>query len=256
MKYFYTLLGVGVFVTLFLVFPKGIFTPGANFEISINSIGANPIEGNGEVIEEVREIAHFSKIKSSTAINVVLEKGDAPKAVVISDSNLLDRIKTEVIADELRLYIGKGIKNYNELKVLVTYTELTSLRTSSASKIYAKNSITTEKLHIKTSSASSVVLDSLFVNDLRVESNSASNVKIAGKGKKVVVKTSSASKVELQDFIAEDCEAKTSSGSTVSVFLSNSLNAKASSGSRIYYYGTPLSIEVMKSSGGSVKPKR
>lgn len=253
MKYLYTLLGVGAFIVLFFAFSGGVFTPGLNFKMSVTSIGSNPIDGNGEVIEEVRKIAPFSKIKVSTAINVVLEKGDTTKAVVISDSNLLDRIKTEVVADELRLYIDKGIKNYNELKVLVTYTELTSLRTSSASKIYAKNRITAETLHVQTSSASSVVLDSLFVNNLNVESSSASSVKIAGEGKKLVVKASSASKIKLQDFIAEDCKANTSSASIVKVFSSNSLNAKAGTGSQIHYYGKPLSIEVRKSSGGSIK---
>lgn len=255
MKYFFTLLGIGAFIALFLAFEGGMFTPIIHFNVSVNSIGAEPIRGNGGVVEDVREVAYFNKIKSSSAIEVILQKGDSVGVIVVSDSNLLDRIKTDVVGEELRLYIEKGVEHYKELKVLVTYTELVSLRTGSASNIFARNSLVATTLHLRASGASSIVLDSLFVNDLRIDASSAARVEVSGEGKKTMVKVSSASKANLQKFKTEDCDVSASSASSAKVFPVNLLKAKARFGSSIYYYGTPLRVEEETSKGGFIKQK-
>ncbi len=166
--------------------------------------------------EEERSVANFTSISSSNAIVVKVSKGDTPKVVVRTDSNLLDHIKTEVEGGELKVYIKGSIQRYSELMVLVNIPEINALRSSSASKILCKDKLEAENFSIRSSSAAS------------------------------------ASDANLWGLEAENVEAKASSAANIKVSATQKIKAKASSGADISYTGEPATRSIQESSGGDV----
>jgi hypothetical protein len=61
----------------------------------------NHISGNGEVVEDARDISGFTGIHLSSGIDVLLSEGNEFKVVVEADENLVDVIETELRGNTL-----------------------------------------------------------------------------------------------------------------------------------------------------------
>lgn len=262
MKYFLTLVGVAAFVALVFAF-KGNFIE-RQFENGIVSIktdeGSFSIfgkgeKGNGDITDQSREISAFTSVSSSNAIKVELIKGNTPKVVVRTDSNLQDHIKTEIKGSELKIYIKGSIRKYSEMTVFVTFTELDALKTSSASDMVCKDKITANKFSARSSSASSIKLENLQAKNVEVDVSSAANIRITGVCNTLDVEASSAADANLYKLEAKNVNADASSAADIRVFASLKLEAEASSGADVSYKGNPEKIDVEESSGGDVSKK-
>lgn len=256
MKYFLTLLGVAAFVVLVFAFDGKLFENNVEVEryvgVGISKVFTERDKGNGEVVDQTREVEDFTAVSSSNAIKVELKKGNENKVVVRTDSNLQDFLITESDGTTLTVYVNGILKKYTELTVYITYKELDCLESASASKIICEDLITTDRFRISASSASKIRLDNLKAKEISVETSSAANVKIAGECESLEVDASSASDGDLYDLKAENVEVDASSAADVHVHVIKNLEADASSGADIVYKGNPQDVDIDESSRGKV----
>lgn len=259
MKYFLTLIGVAAFVAIVFAF-NGDFIERQFEERSIRfeerdvvfSIFGKGKKGNGDVIDQVRKVKAFTSVSSSNAIKVELVKGDSPKVIVRTDSNLQDHIKTEIRGSELKVYVKGNIRKYSEMTVFVTFTKLEGVKSSSASDIICKDEIVAEEFSVRASSASSVSLKNLQAKEVEVDVSSAASIKVAGRCEYLDVEASSAADANLYDLEANRVEADASSAADIRIYTNSSLEANASSGADITYKGSPKHLEIEESSGGDI----
>ena len=59
------------------------------------------IKGNGNIVEEKREIEPFDEIKVSRGINLYITQCDTTELLIRADENLIDVIETEVLGGVL-----------------------------------------------------------------------------------------------------------------------------------------------------------
>ncbi|TFH26681.1 MAG: DUF2807 domain-containing protein, partial [Bacteroidia bacterium] len=91
------------------------------------------ISGNGDVVEETRDISGFTGVEVSTGIDVYLTQGDGFEVMVEADENLQDVILTELKGDRLVVRTDHvNIRSAKSKKVHVTLPELSELKISSA----------------------------------------------------------------------------------------------------------------------------
>ena len=209
------------------------------------------IKGNGNVVEETRELDEFSKISVSRGMNVYISQGTSSKVVVKADENLLKVIDTYVDDGTLKVTALKGIRNATSNKVYVTVTDLENIKSSSGSNIFSEDSLKTGNMEIKSSSGSNIRL-SLESGELIISASSGSNIFLNGKAKSANIKASSGSNIKAGDLHAESCDAKVSSGANIWIKVQNGLTAKSSSGGNIFYSGEPNPLQMTKSSGGNI----
>jgi hypothetical protein len=209
------------------------------------------IKGNGNVVEETRELDEFSKISVSRGMNVYISQGTTSKVVVKADENLLKVIDTYVDDGTLKVTALKGIRNATSNKVYVTVTDLENIKSSSGSNVFSEDSLKTGNLEIKSTAGSNVRL-SLETGELTISASAGSNIFLNGKAKSVNIKASSGSNIKAGDLHSENCDARVSSGANIWIKVQNELTAKASSGGNLFYSGEPNPLRVTKSSGGNV----
>jgi len=209
------------------------------------------IKGNGNVVEETRELDEFSKISVSRGMNVYISQGTSSKVVVKADENLLKVIDTYVDDGTLKVTALKGIRNATSNKVYVTVTDLENIKSSSGSNIFSEDSLKTANMEIKSSSGSNIRL-SLESGELIISASAGSNIFLNGKAKSTNIKASSGSNIKAGDLHTENCDAKVSSGANIWIKVQNGLTAKASSGGNLFYSGEPNPLRMTKSSGGNI----
>jgi hypothetical protein len=232
---------IGVFVLLSLIFS------------SCWVLGPS-IKGNGNVTEEVRQVGEFDQIEVSRGMNVYITQGSPAKVVVIADENLHEVIRTKEKGGVLEIYADENIRWAKEKKVLVTMEKLNGLESSSGANAWSQNQIISENLELKSTSGSNITLD-VNAKILKADCSSGANIKISGLAKEAKLESSSGANLKCPDLKADQCTMRASSGGNVSSTVIERLDAKASSGGNVVYYGEPSSTEINKSSGGSINKK-
>jgi len=212
------------------------------------------VKGNGNVTEEVRQVAEFDQIHVSRGMNVYILQGTPAKVVVIADNNLHEVIETKVEGGILKVYVNENIRWAKEKKVMVTVEKLSGLETSSGSNAWSQNQIMSENLEMKASSGANITMD-VNAKYLKADCSSGANIKISGLAKEAELETSSGANLKGEELKAENCKMKASSGGNVSSTVNGRLEAKASSGGNVVYYGEPTETDVNTSSGGNIHKK-
>ena len=82
-----------------------------------------------------------------------------------------------------------------------------------------------------------------------------SGVETTGLAKEAELETSSGANLKGQELKADRCKMRASSGGNVSSTVVEKLDATASSGGNIVYWGEPTSTDIQQSSGGNIHKK-
>lgn len=210
-----------------------------------------PVKGNGNVVEEKRDIEPFDEIKASRGINLYITQDENTGLLVRADENLIDIIETEVVGGTLIVRSTKNVRSPKSFKVFVTTPTIKSIKGSSGCNIYSETELVADDLDVSASSGCNVHL-SVQAEDLEASSSSGSNILLNGITDEFYGHSSSGSNIKAEDLKAKNAEVKVSSGANIWIATENTLRANASSGGNIFYTGDPSKTVFNKSSGGNV----
>lgn len=233
------------------------------------------ITGSGNIITRRVNIADFSRIETSRAVHLVVEKRSGREAIIEADDNIMPYVIVEVDGGCLTVSIDNEIKSLNDVTVKVTVPSdgnISAISASSASKVTVQAEIKTPKLMLDASSAANINITKSDVGTCSIDASSAANVEGAIKADNCVIDMSSASDVNVALLAvkcdvtatsaasatlsgeAGDIEITVSSAAKVDAMDLNARNAdvSASSGGSIKIT-CMKSIDASASSGGSVK---
>ena len=211
----------------------------------------NGKKGNGIVTEDHRPVnADFTSISASEGLDVYVTQGNDFDIMVEADDNVIDLIGTDIKNGTLRIHAIENIGRATK-KVYVTLPVITTLETSSGAGLITKNTIRAQNIDLSASSGSRLEIMDLKAEKVTVDSSSGADIKMVGDTKALYGNASSGSGIKAENLTATTCEASASSGAGITVNVSESLIAKASSGGNIRYTGNAI-VENKKSSSGSV----
>lgn len=233
------------------------------------------ITGSGNIITRSVNIADFSRIETSRAVHLVVEKRSGREAIIEADDNIMPYVIVEVDGGCLNVGIDDDIKSLNNVTVKVTVPSdgnISAISASSASRVTVETEIKSPKLMLDASSAANINITKSDVGTCSIDASSAANVEGAIKADNCVIDMSSASDVNVALLAvkcdvtatsaasatlsgeAGDIEITVSSAAKVDAMDLNARNAdvSASSGGSIKIT-CMKSIDASASSGGSVK---
>lgn len=233
------------------------------------------ITGSGNIITRRVNIADFSRIETSRAVHLVVEKRSGREAIIEADDNIMPYVIVEVDGGCLTVSIDNEIKSLNDVTVKVTVPSdgnISAISASSASRVTVETEIKSPKLMLDASSAANINITKSDVCTCSIDASSAANVEGAIKADNCVIDMSSASDVNVALLAvkcdvtatsaasatlsgeAGDIEITVSSAAKVDAMDLNARNAdvSASSGGSIKIT-CMKSIDASASSGGSVK---
>lgn len=233
------------------------------------------ITGSGNIITRRVSIADFSRIETSRAVHLVVEKRSGREAIIEADDNIMPYVIVEVDGGCLNVGIDDDIKSLNNVTVKVTVPSdgnISAISASSASRVTVETEIKSPKLMLDVSSAANINITKSDVGTCSIDASSAANVEGAIKADNCVIDMSSASDVNVALLAvkcdvtatsaasatlsgeAGDIEITVSSAAKVDAMDLNARNAAADASSGGSIKVTCMkSIDASASSGGSVK---
>lgn len=212
---------------------------------------AKMVKGNGNVTKEERKVAHFDAIKASSGINVYLFQGDEEKVVVETDENLQECLIVKVEGSTLKCYIDCSIRKSTKLNVYVNFDDIRKIKATSGSDIYGETIIKSDNLELDASSGADIKVE-VKTGLLNCDVSSGADIKVQGTTDKFVGEASSGADIKARDLTAQKAKARASSAGDISITVTDEVDADASSGGDVNYYGNPEKVYVEESSGGDV----
>lgn len=210
------------------------------------------ISGNGNVIEEDRNISGFAGVHVSSGIDVYLSEGDDFEVRVEADENLMEVILTEVKGNMLVVRTDRyGIRRAKSKRVHVTLPDLEELKISSAGDCVGRTPFTCDDLRLDISSAGDLSLE-VEADRIDLDISSSGDAKIEGSAKILNVSLSSAGDLHAFDLIADKVDVNVSSAGDARVHATEEISMNASSAGNIYYRGGAEVIRSKSSSAGDI----
>lgn len=210
--------------------------------------------GKGNVVEKTYQLdKDFKKIATHQDWNVDLIQSDSTYLVVHTDENLLPKFHYSVEDEKLSIGTKGHIGKAKTREVEVYYKTLSNLKAVSGSILHSDEVFEQKNMDLTTASAAQIDLN-LKTDSGAAKATSASTIKLAGESQKFSGKTSSGASIQGKKLKTQTAKVHASSGGAIKTSVSDTLNAKASSGGTIHYYGDSAYGAIKKtSSGGRIK---
>ena len=189
------------------------------------------IDGSGELISEFRNLDYFTKVKSEGVFEVNIIQGSTQEVEIIADNNVLRKVKTKVVNNELRLYLDKN--SYKDINLIanITVTRLNGLKNSGAGNMY--------------------VNDVDEAGEFRINNSGSADIFIEGSATSFNVKNEGSGSIMGYDFLVNDCNVDIDGSGNVEVNCSNNLTVHIDGSGSVYYKGNPT-IDADISGSGQV----
>lgn len=186
-------------------------------------------KGSGKIITQQRDLKGFTAVDVGGVFQVEITAQRDFSFEIETDENLLPLITTEVRNGVLSIEAEKKLSPTDQIKVRISAPDIDKLDVSGAAHL---------------------TLNGVKNSGLSVEASGASKLKIAGETTKLTVDVSGASKLDAEELKASNAALEASGASKIDVNVSEDLSVDASGASKIFYTGTPASIN-KKTSGAS-----
>jgi len=200
----------------------------------IFSCSFSGVRGDGNVINEGRDVGSFSKIDISGNYDVEIIAGKEPSVEVVAEGNLLKLIRTRVKKKTLYISSKKNLRPTDEMLIKISVEELNEIECSGVNDIVAEN-ISAERFKIDLSGAGSIEL--------------------YGKAAQLYIEISGAADIEAKDFIADDVVIEVSGAANAEVYAAKSVDAEVSGAGYIELYGDAKKVKTDISGAGSLVRK-
>jgi Putative auto-transporter adhesin, head GIN domain len=201
-----------------------------------NAGGGKSVKGNGELGTEKRSLDQdFDQVQISNGIKANIEVGKPNDGVNLSgDSNLLSEVETRVVDGKLVIAPKEGVNidPKNPLQATFYMSDLTG---------------------IQSSTSAAVVATGLAAGRLKMDASTSSSIQVSGTADRVKAEASTSGAVVANDLVAREVSADASTSGSISVRATEELQADASTGASVYYFGDPSVVDKDTSTGGSVR---
>jgi phage shock protein PspC (stress-responsive transcriptional regulator) len=128
------------------------------------------VNGNGNIVNETRELEGFSKIELGGSGTMIITQGEEYSVVVETDENILEHVDTRLRGSTLTIEtIGFGcIRPSKEISIFVTLPSLEEIEVAGSGRIIGTNTLSGEELSLTIAGSGDINLE-LNVTELETE---------------------------------------------------------------------------------------
>ncbi|MCB2112544.1 MAG: DUF2807 domain-containing protein [Parvularculaceae bacterium] len=180
------------------------------------------------------DLAGFTHVSAAAGTSVNVEVGGDYSVVAESSSEGLDRLRIDVVGDELQIGRRRGTMGWGRGVRVVVNVRLPALS------------------GLDVSSGASIEANNIDASSFEIGASSGGSLEAVGRCDALDVDVSSGGSIDARGLECRTADADASSGGSADIFASERISGDASSGGSIDVYGKPANVSKDTSSGGSV----
>jgi hypothetical protein len=199
----------------------------------------NCIQGNGNLIQETRDVDDYTEIYASGAFNISFSQINNSQVDLFGDSNILPIITTTVSGNVLNVGIDNNqcYSTQNTIEVTATAQGFEGVTLDGAGKIEAHN-IATGELHYVTN-GSATINSSFTADNFSVTIMGSGDGQFAGSAENAELTIGGAGNIQAAALSVNICDITIEGTGDISIHVNNEMNVVISGSGNVYYTGDP-----------------
>ncbi|MBN2892465.1 MAG: DUF2807 domain-containing protein [Bacteroidales bacterium] len=229
------------------------------------------ITGEGAVITKTLELPDISAVTNNDCFDVVIVQGDTQKIEVVGQSNIIDRLKTNVIGGKWNVSLLPGRYKNFDLTVYITVPDINSIKINGSGNIEVGGFYELSDLDIQISGSGNItVMDTIFAQNIDAEIQGSGSInfyavadnidtQIMGSGTIEVEGTTVTQSIRIDgsgnykafDLMSENATVRVSGSGDSKINVEKNLEVDIYGSGDVYYIGYP-SIDINIAGSGSI----
>lgn len=195
----------------------------------------------------------FDEVNVSGNIELVLEESMTEKLTFTTEGISEDKLNITNKNGILKIKISNGIYKKNQKAyVSISYKTLRSIKSFAGAQVSATKSVIGDKLEIKAHSGSSIDLE-IEVNAIDAGTYEGGVINLSGLASAQRATSNTGGEYNARRLVSDRVYVKASTGGDAVVQVTEVLEAKASLGGTIRYFGNPEELSQSTSLGGTIE---
>ncbi|GAB3693172.1 hypothetical protein GCM10027592_12760 [Spirosoma flavus] len=214
------------------------------------------IVGNGQIVKQQRTVGSFTKLNVRIGTRVRIVSGDATKAELEGESNVLEHVLTDVKNGELTVMLNnhKHFKQTKGVTVTIHVAKLDRAMVSTGSSIQSELPIQGDKLALVVETGSKLTA-TITAKNLDLTVKDGSRATLQGNVAEAEIHLSGAGHLDAEKLTVARSKVKLEGASHADIHVTESLAASADGVSTLTYSGNPT-VKSQEVSGLSKIKKR
>jgi len=179
------------------------------------------IVGSGNPVSEERNGLVFSKLSSLGTFEVDITIGSNHTLEVTADDNVIEHVVTEIINNELRIYLDDTYDSYQsvDLAVRIEVPEIDAIDNLGAGNISVEG-ITGN-------------------NEMDIVNTGSGNISLEGSAPKFYIDNEGSGNVNAFDFVVNECDVNLEGSGNLEITCTDLLDVRILGSGNVYYKGNP-----------------
>lgn len=218
---------------------------------SIQTITAQRVKGEGDIVKKEISLGEFHSIHLSFAGDIILSQGKQ-QVVIEAQENLIELLNKDVNNGVWKADFEKGIKSSKKVVLHITMPDLKSIYVSGSGSVKTEGKFSgLGDVNLKLSGSGDIAME-MEARDLELQISGSGDVSLSGSARETSVAISGSGDVNASNFKVEAARVKISGSGDVKVFAEESLDAKITGSGDVMYKGSPK-VQASVSGSGEIK---
>jgi HSP20 family molecular chaperone IbpA len=206
---------------------------------------------------ETYQVANFDQLRISGPFEVALVQDGNETLSIDAPADDFEDIEVRVSGNTLEIRFernnwgGWNNRNNRRFYAKLSVKSLRQINTSASATLRINGTLKADQLQLQASSGSDIE-GALEAKEVECEASSGADIDLTGTTQTLAVDVSSGADVNARNLKAVRCTVEVSSGADAEVYASEEIDAGASSGGDVRYWGNPPRVKSRSSSGGGV----
>jgi hypothetical protein len=215
--------------------------------IFVSSCSSKCIEDSGQHIIKDLTVTPFDEIEIDGPVKLVLRQDSSFKVTVSADSNIVEKIKTSVSGETLKIKLDPmSYCGTDSIVIHAGIGALTEIKAAGTSKVYSEGALHLGDLNLELSGTTETNLN-IYVGKLTTKSDGAARLTVSGQAGLHKLESKGMLELNAFDFVVAQYDINIEGTGKSNINVLNDLKVKTSGSSSIFYKGNPKNVSDKKS---------
>lgn len=207
--------------------------------------------------KETRNVGDFDEIIMRVSGKVLITQGNKNEVILEGDKDLLEEIETEVRGGRLNIKNERerwwsSSRRRERLTVYITVKKLRGAYISGSGDIVSQNTLKTDDFTASIAGSGDIEI-ALEADYIEAKISGSGNIELSGTSDRARLSISGSGKYVADKLEVGDYRVSMSGSGRGSINLNGDLDVRISGSGKIYYMGSPTSVNSSVSGSGSVR---
>ena len=218
--------------------------------------GCDCIQGEGELINEKRDVSGFDRIKLDMSARIILTQDSSFSMMIEAQENILDILTTDVNNATLDIDLKEFcITSHEPITIFISMPEIKKLEINSSGKIIAKNMIRAKKIDLEIDGSGDIIAG-IKAEKIYADINGSGEIELGGICKSLSVDINGSGEFYGMDLKSSDADIDISGSGNCTIYVLDELKVDINGSGDVRYKGDPDLNTDISGSGNVKKIKR